>query len=202
MFSTRLAGVLAAAVLTAGLPAWAATIVGTVQSGGKGVTGALVTVATADGLVSQTVYSDASGAFRLNTNLDGTLTIRARAPMLADELHKISVRKGNAELKHAFTMRPLTTPQEISDSLPASAHFARIKFPTTMQQQQFQTDCLSCHEIGNPLTRRGPRSTEEWEAFTRIMLRYVGYPTEAKLKEYAGALEKAFRGDADRTAGQ
>ena len=126
MITRRLAGVLAAAMLTAGLPAWAATIVGTVQSAGKGVTGALVTVATADGLVSQTVYSDASGAFRLDTNLDGKLTIRARAPMLADELHKIAVPKGNAQLKHGFTMRPLTTPQEISDSLPASAHFARI----------------------------------------------------------------------------
>lgn len=194
MFSRRLAGVLAAVLFSVGLPAWAATIVGTVQSDGKPVTGALVTVATADGLVSQTVYSDASGAYRLSTNLDGKLTIRARAPMLADMTSRIAVPRSDAELRQSFKMKPLVTPQEISDSLPASAHFARIKFPTTMQQQQFQTDCLSCHQIGNPLTRRGPRSAEEWEAFTKMMLRYTGYPTDAKLKEYAGALEKAFDG--------
>ena len=151
MIPRRLTGALAALALGAGAPICAATITGTVQSGGKAVVGAMVTVSSADGLVNQTVYSDASGAFRLATNLDGKLSIRARAPMLADETHSISVPKGNRELKQAFAMRVLTTPQEISDSLPASAHFARIKFPTTMQRDQFQTDCLSCHEIGNPL---------------------------------------------------
>lgn len=194
MIPQRLTGALAALFLATGAPAWAATITGTVQSGGKPVVGAMVTVSSVDGLVNQTVYSDASGAYRLVTNLDGKASLRARAWMLADVTQKLSVPKGDREIKRAFDLKPLVTPQEISDSLPASVHFARIKFPTSMQRDQFQTDCLSCHEIGNPLTRRGPRPIEEWEAYVKVMVRYAAYKTEVKVKEYAEALAKAFDG--------
>ena len=107
MIPQRLTGALAALFLATGAPAWAATITGTVQSGGKPVVGAMVTVSSVDGLVNQTVYSDASGAYRLVTNLDGKASLRARAWMLADVTQKLSVPKGDREIKRAFDLKPL-----------------------------------------------------------------------------------------------
>ena len=48
------------------------------------ITGALITLFRADGLYSETVYSDNAGHFHLDTSLEGELTLRARAPRFAD----------------------------------------------------------------------------------------------------------------------
>src|ERR1700730_1240757 len=130
-----------------------ATLAGRIYSSDRiPVKGALVTLSSADSLVSETVYSDGAGRLRLETKLSGRLMLRARAPRDADAVQAVDVPIGVGRIENAFTLQRLTTAQELSNSLPASAHFARIKFPTPAARRQFQTDCLSCHEIGNPFT--------------------------------------------------
>ena len=176
-------------------PASSATVVGrTYNSDRIPVKGALITLSSADGMVSETVYTDGTGRFRLETKLYGRLMLRVRAPRDADAVQAVDVPAGAGRIEQTITLQRLTTAQALSDSLPASAHFARIKFPTPAARQQFQTDCLSCHEIGNPFTRNAARTPEQWTAFVQLMLTYAGYTNMNHLQEYAGALRRAFDG--------
>lgn len=185
-----ISGTLAVLLTTPGL---ASTVAGDVTSAGKPVRGALVTLRTADKLMSETVFTDAKGRFSLTTKMNGNLSLRARAPLHADDTAAVTVPAGAGTASHSFALRQLTTPQEISDSLPASAHFASIKFPTLIQRQQFQTDCLSCHEIGNPFTRQA-RTPEAWNAILKIMTAFCGYTTDVHVADYAAAMQAAFDG--------
>jgi streptogramin lyase len=171
----------------------AATLSGDLTSDGKPLRGALVTLISADNLTSETVLTDSSGHYWLTTQWSGALSLRARAPLSADATAAVTVPLGAAQLTQSFTLRRLTTPQEISDSLPASAHFSKIKFPTLIQREQFQTDCLSCHEIGNPLTRTA-RPIEAWQAFMGIMTVFAGYTSKVHVDDYAAAMNAAFTG--------
>ena len=183
----------AAAVLSH--PAESATVAGRVYgSDGKPIRGALLTLSSADGMTSETVYSDGEGNFRLETKLDGKLMLRARAPLDADATQRVDVPAGAGRIEPTFKLQRLTTAQSISDSLPASAHFARIKWPTAAARMRFQTDCLSCHEIGNPFTRNAARTPEQWAAFVQLMLTYAGYSNKGHLDAYADALYRAFDG--------
>jgi streptogramin lyase len=186
-------------VLTVGVmlsitSAQAGTISGFVKKGGQPLAGALVTVATPDGATSETAYSNEQGSYQLVTTLQGAVTLRARAPMTADEKLSFDIGR-DAKVERSFSLRVLTDPQEISDSLPASAHFARIKFPSEVKREQFQTDCLSCHQIGNPFTRQ-KRTHAMWTDIVKRMLVNANYDkaTDLRLAEYVGALEKAFDG--------
>ena len=67
--------------LLAGQSILAAGIDGHVVDGDDApLAGALITLIRADGLYSETVYSDNKGRFHLDTALEGKLTLRARAP--------------------------------------------------------------------------------------------------------------------------
>jgi streptogramin lyase len=155
------------------------------------VRGALVTIFSSDRLVSETVYSGDSGHYTFETNMNGKLTLRVRAPRYADEQYPIDVPAGNKTIEKSIVLRILTDDREIADSLPASAHFARIKLSAPGAKEQFQGRCLSCHEIGNPLTRR-PRSKEEWKGALTIMTGYAW--SRPHLDEYVNALSSAFDG--------
>ena len=171
----------------------AATITGGVTIDGQPVRGALVTVFTADKTVSQTVFSDATGRYRLESELMGKLSLRARAPLAADGIAQLGLVGAETKLAQRFALRRLITPQEISDSLPASAHYARIKFPSLTKAQQFQADCTPCHQIGNPLTRQ-KLGLDGWKKVLPSMLAYADYSTKFQLDDYAAALDRAFDG--------
>lgn len=181
------------AAILLGASGHAATLSGEVTSDGQPLRGALVTLISADHLTSETVLTDAQGHYALGTRLSGALTLRGRAPLSADATAAVAVPAGAGKVSQSLALRKLTKPQEISDSLPASAHFARIHFPTLIQRQQFQTDCLSCHEIGNPLTRKA-RPLEAWQAFMGVMTVFCGYTSDVHIKDYAAALNAAFDG--------
>jgi len=181
-------------------PSAAATVSGTVLKDGKPVAGALVTLYADGGNVSETVYSGQDGGYRLATRLNGKLSIRARAPIAADERHDIDVPADDSSLMQSFKLASLKTPQEISDSLTAAAHFTRVKFPAQIDRQQFQTDCMSCHQLGNRMTMRA-KPLEEWEDILKRMVTYAGYSTEVKVKSYAAALHAAFDGTPTKAPG-
>ena len=171
----------------------AATITGTVSSAGTPVRGAMITLVSRDELYSETVLSDPAGHYQLDTRQSGPLSLRARARLNEDTLRKVDLPVGDATLTQNFSLRRLTTAQEISDSLPASAHMARIKFPTEVQREVFQLDCVECHQIGAPATRR-PRSLQDWEALMPSMLHGAEYTSNLHGKDYAAAMHQAFDG--------
>jgi len=175
------------------LLAHSAVITGAVTSDGHPIRGALVTFSDSGGLVSETVLTDPKGLYRLDTNLSGHLAVRARAPLFGDAHAALDVAPGAPPLKLVLGLRPLTDPQEISDSLPASAHFARLKFPSELQRQQFQSDCVPCHQIGSPSTRRA-RPLEEWRAVMLKMTGLADYTTDFHVEGYAAAFKQAFDG--------
>jgi len=192
-FKRTLRIAVAANCLALPLLAHSAVITGAVTTDAHPVRGALVTLSDSGGLVSETVLTDAKGLYRLDTELSGHLAVRARAPLLGDAHAPLDVARGGAHLDLAFVLRPLAAAQEISESLPPSAHAARLKFPSQLQRQQFQSDCTPCHQIGSPSTRR-PRSLDEWRAVMRKMTALADYTTEFHVEGYAAAFKQAFDG--------
>jgi len=159
---------------------------------GAPLTGAMITLIRADGLYSETVYSDNAGRFRLDTALDGDLTLRARAPRFGDAqqvVHLLATGTAKAD----FKLRRLTSPDELSYALTGSAQFKRLKFKSEQQRKDFQNDCLSCHQIGNERTRKAA-PVEYWQATVQRMLGYVGSSNPETLAEYVELLSKAFDG--------
>ncbi len=77
--------ILVAGALLAGQSILAAGIDGQVVDGDDApIAGAMITLTRADGLYSETVYSNNKGVFHLDTALEGKLMLRARAPRFAD----------------------------------------------------------------------------------------------------------------------
>lgn len=156
------------------------------------ISGALITLIRADGLYSETVYSDNEGNFHLDTALEGELTLRARAPRFADAEQTVGLRATDMA-KVAFAMRPLTSPDELSYGLTASAQFKRLNFKSQTQRQDFQNDCLSCHQMGNERTRKAA-PTEYWQVTVERMLGFSGNANQETLAEYVELLSKGFDG--------
>jgi streptogramin lyase len=156
------------------------------------ITGALITLTRADGLYSETVYSDNAGNFHLDTALEGALTLRARAPRFADATQTVDLR-GTATARASFALRRLTSPDELSYGLTASAQFMRLKFKSETQRQDFQNDCLSCHQIGNERTSRA-LPVEYWRPTVERMLSYAGTSDQETIDEYVELLANAFDG--------
>jgi virginiamycin B lyase len=184
---------LVAGALLTGQSILAAGIDGHVVDGDDApIAGALITLFRADGLYSETVYSNEKGLFHLDTALAGKLTLRARAPRFADAQQTVDLgAKGGA--KAAFAMRRLTAPNELSDGLTGSAQFKRLKFKSEQQRQDFQNDCLSCHQIGNERTRKAAPK-EYWQVTVERMLSYVGSSNKETLADYVELLSTAFDG--------
>lgn len=179
------------------MSATAATLTGTVTSeDGEPMNGVLVRVTDNANNVSESVYSNPKGVYTLVTSMEGSLELRARSPYFRDA--KSSVELGGAVPSvENLVMQAMTTDQEISDSLPAAYHFYNLKFEEgddkDFNAYQFQRDCLSCHQIGNPFTRI-PRTAESWAVTIQRMHRMVGNFDEKLRDRRSHILSKGFDG--------
>jgi streptogramin lyase len=173
--TATITGVLAAAL--AALPAAAGTIMGTITDPqGKALHGVQVRVTDPAAGVSEAVFTNREGRYELVTRLEGNLALRARLPYYRDSKSSVEVA-GHVRVQEDLTLQPMTDPVEISNSLPAAYHFGSLPFETgddkAFNRWQFQRDCVSCHSLGDPLTRI-PRSPEAWVATIERMHRMVG----------------------------
>ncbi|MEQ9450407.1 MAG: carboxypeptidase regulatory-like domain-containing protein [Pseudomonadales bacterium] len=155
----------------------AAVLTGQVKSQeGEKMSGVLIRVTDEANGVSESVYTDPEGVYKLVTRLEGTLKVRARTPYFKDA-HTTVELGGSATTSENIVMQPMTDAQEISDSLPAAYHFYALPFEEgddkDFNAYQFQRDCLSCHQMGNPFTRI-PRTAESWAVTIQRMHRMVG----------------------------
>ena len=183
----------AAIILAVAGTAHSSVITGTVTSNGDAVRGAMVTLISADGFFQETVLTDAAGKYRLPTEQTGTLGLRVRARMNQDNTVKVKIQTRDSNVKQQFALKRLVTPQEISDSLPASAHLARVKFANPVTRQLFQLDCTECHQIGSPITLH-THTPAEWNAIMKVMVHNAEYTTDVHVSEYAAAIGSAFDG--------
>ena len=148
------------------------------DAAGKPIAGAMITVTDDERGLGESVFSNDAGMFTLNAELvSGELEVRVRKPYFAD--HRQSVNfDDSGKVNLVVKLKPLVTDQEISDSLPAIAHFANLPFEkgTKWSRTNFQRDCLSCHQLGNAWTRI-PRTAEAWMPTMERMYSYVGKTT-------------------------
>ncbi len=169
--------VMVAAAATMALPAAAGTLTGVVKTEkGKAIEGVLVRLTDDVSGVSESVYTNPDGAFNLATSLAGTLNLRLRIPYYRDT--NVTVEMARDDRQHEeLVMLAMTGDKEISESLPAAYHFGNLPYEAgddaLFNRYQFQRDCLTCHQMGNPLTRV-PRSPEGWVGTIERMHRYLG----------------------------
>lgn len=173
---------------------FSATISGTVSTlDHQPLAGALITVTSSDGLYTETVYSQADGLFLLESVQDGLVQVRARKINHADTIKPVDLASTEIP-KLEFNLRRLSSPQEISDNLTASAHFTRVKFDNRTDYEQFKVDCLTCHQLGNPHTRK-PRPDLYWSSIVTRMLGFHQVANDEISAEYVDVLKTAFDGD-------
>ena len=169
--------VMVAAAATMALPAAAGTLTGVVKTEkGKAIEGVLVRLTDDVSGVSESVYTKPDGTFNLATSLEGTLNLRLRTPYYRDT--NVTVEMASDDRQHEeLVMLAMTGDKEISESLPAAYHFGNLPYEAgddaLFNRYQFQRDCLTCHQMGNPLTRV-PRSPEGWVGTIERMHRYLG----------------------------
>lgn len=186
-----LAGVIA-------LPAQAGAIKGNVtDAAGKALPGVLVRLTDPESGNSEAIYADEKGAFELKTRFHGTLTLRLRTPFYRDIETDFALGAA-AKLRKSFVMEAMTSAEEISNSLPAAYHFGNLPFETGenahFSRYQFQRDCLTCHQLGNDLTRY-PRSAADWAVTIERMHAFMGN-FDAELRDRRSVvLAKGFDGN-------
>ena len=169
--SEKFAAIALALLLLLPVAAQAATVSGrVVTTGGEPVAGAMVTLWNEARNRKETVYSNAAGKYELHTGFTGLLQLRGRVSMYRDFNTEFELTADAIET-HNLAMEALTDPQEISDSLTASAHAAALPFRDEQTKEIFISQCSYCHQQGNALTRR-PRSTDDW---SEVMWRMEGY---------------------------
>ena len=168
------------------LPVVAGTFSGTIEdTDGNVMQGVMIRVSDLLSGMSESIFSDTQGNFRLVTALHGNLRVRLRTPYYRDLETAIDLGT-DAVITKALVMEPMTSEAEISDSLPAAYHFGGLPFETgdgaIFSRYQFQRDCLSCHQLGNAMTRV-PRGTSWWHRTISRMHRYMGGKYDADLRE-------------------
>lgn len=139
------------------------TLSGVVKdSDGNPMNGVLVRATDAQSIISEAVYSNAEGEYKLVTILEGQLSIRARSPYFKDVMASVTL---TGTVTQDLVMEPMTDLMEISNSLPAAYHFGSLPFEegddADFNRYQFQRDCLSCHQLGNNYSRH-PGDAEYW----------------------------------------
>ena len=180
-----------------GTGAEAGTLSGIVRSDtGRPVAGALVTLTDPARGIGESVYTGAAGRYVLQARyISGALKLRVRQAYFRDVNTDLELGSGQ-RLRHDVRMAAMTAPAEISESLPAAYHFGRIAFEegTPFARDHFQRDCLTCHQVGNALTRVR-RDAASWEDTIERMHRYLGNFDAGLRGRRAAMLAAAFDGE-------
>ena len=171
----------------------AATISGQVLTDkGTKISGAIVTLWNEQHTQKESVYTDANGHFRLTTKITGKVTLRGRSPYYADLNVPISLTSETI-IEQNFALNRLTSPEEISASLPASAHVSTLSFKDPEAKDAFVSQCNYCHQMGNSLTR-APRSSEAWSDTVRRMEGFGSFITYGEHRAIVETLTEGFNG--------
>lgn len=193
---SRKAALVASLALGTAAFAQAGTLSGrVVDDDGQAIAGAIVTLTDKRG-VSESVYSDDKGGFRMTTRLQGELDFWVRKRYHRDDTRKLAL-PAKAAKSAEVRLLALKEVQAISDDQPLLAHFSRIAFDkdekALFSRPNFARDCLSCHALGESVTRQ-KRPVEEWVKTVQRMHAYLGNGDPKAIQERSEMLAKAFDG--------
>lgn len=168
--ATALGTVLVAATAAAG------SVEGRVTAAdGKPLPGTMVTLTDVKRGIGESVYTDADGRYSLELRrISGKLALRVREPYFRDVTGEVKVG-AKQKVVRDVQLTALTDPMEISNQLPAAYHFGNLAFEDTgpFSRGQFQRDCITCHQVGNDVTRV-PRTPDVWAVTIERMHSYLG----------------------------
>lgn len=162
------------------------------SSGGLPIAGAMVTAFNQTETRRITAYSDAQGRYVLPLGFAGKIALRVRTPYFKDTTQTVTITDG-AVLTRDFVTEKITDPDELSESLTASAHIAMAKWDKKKDRSTFISQCNFCHQIGNQITRV-PRSKEDWKEVVDRMEGYLVLLTDKEKKVIATKLSETFKG--------
>lgn len=169
--------------------AQAATLTGTVSSGGKPLAGAMVTAIDASQEHRDTVYTDEQGRFALNVDFKGRALLRARMPYFKDDSREVDLGKGNQQ--QSFELTRHTVAAELSASLGASAQLTKLSWQSADSRAAFISQCNYCHQVGNELTRN-PKDEKGWADTVHRMEGYFGMLTNKQAEDITKTLTAGF----------
>lgn len=168
----------------------AASISGYVaNSENKAIAGAIVTLWNQQKNQKLSTYTDAKGYYTLETDFTGQVTLRGRSPYYRDS-HSSLTLEVTSSLEQQLVLEKMNSPQEISDSLPASAHVTKLPLKEGEYREAFIAQCNYCHQQGNSLTRI-PRSEDAWDA---TIWRMEGYGAMISHAEHDMIRQSLFKG--------
>ncbi|MCY3886053.1 MAG: carboxypeptidase regulatory-like domain-containing protein [Gammaproteobacteria bacterium] len=164
---------------------------------GEALTGVMVRFTEPESGVSESVFTRKDGSYSISTRLSGLLQVRLRLPYYRDRTTNLTNVGAKSEHELSFAMEEMVGNQEISDSLPAAFHFGNLPYEegddALFNRYQFQRDCLTCHQLGDPLTRV-VRTAEGWVGTIQRMHAYLGN-FDAELRDRRSViLAKGFDG--------
>ena len=196
-FSLRTLAWLALAALAAhefSAPAHAATVLSgrIATSDGKPIFGAMVTAFNEEKNRKETAYSDASGRYSLPLSYAGKLPVRVRTPYFKDITATVAVAADHTTSVD-FAAEKLASPEELSESLPASAHVAMLDFPNQAVKETFVSQCNFCHQQGNSLTRQ-PAPESKWKDTINRMEGYMAMVTYSEVNAIATTMANGYTG--------
>lgn len=170
----------------------AGTLTGTVMQQGAPLPGAMVTAFSPDQKRRETVYADSTGHYSLTVDFGGMLNVRARSPYFKDASSAVDLAL-TANRTLDFTLERHSVAQELSDSLPASAHLSALSHASAGSREAFVSQCNYCHQVGNALTRV-PREEDKWRETVKRMEGYFAMLTNQEAADIAKTLTNGFTG--------
>jgi virginiamycin B lyase len=136
------------------------------------VVGAMVTFRYSIPFQERTVFSDATGRYRITGLPSGAEHfVRVRRIGWQDIRHQ-DVTSGASDSVLDFVMTRLDDPRQIADQLPANQWYqlALERIESEHHREQFVRQCTYCHQQGNAATRL-QRDPEEWRKVLALMAR-------------------------------
>ncbi|TKB00729.1 hypothetical protein E5672_18860 [Alteromonas portus] len=172
---------------------YAAEISGRVMTEGQQViAGAIVSLWNEERTQKLSTYTDHTGYFKLQTDFVGKTTLRGRSPYYRDNNLPLELNE-NTVAEQLIILEKMESAQEVSDSLPASAHVTKLKLDDEETRGAVISQCNYCHQLGNSITRV-PRNKDAWSMSIKRMEGYGAFITEEEHHKIKDLLFDGFDG--------
>jgi virginiamycin B lyase len=130
---------------------------------GRPLPGTMITAKHSQTHIGKTVFTDNAGRYAIPELSPGTYSLRAHKIGFDDQI--VDALELTASSNKEFR---LLSKEDFSNQMPASEWFATIPFSSPAEREQFKLDCMVCHQIGSPQTRK-IRDEQQWAGVIKAM---------------------------------